>query len=264
MRKRLPVGSASLSGISAQPGTLTYRAKVTTEDELRLNEHGQPIGPDLGDWVSPSAPTWESLIGRTVRLDPLDPAEHGSALAAVFNNSPDDLWTYLPWGPYSNKPNATTEVAALVEALNKLADWQSYAVVVDGAPLGMMSYLRIDPTGGAIEIGGIYMSSALQQTTAATEALYLLIKRSFDLGYRRCEWKCDDLNAPSRAAAARLGFIYEGTFRKVTHYKGRSRDTAWFAIVDDDWPALDARFSAWLSPDNFDSDGQQLTRLGDR
>ena len=124
--------------------------------------------------------------------------------------------------------------------------------------------MRIAPEAGSVEIGSIVFSPALQQTTAATEALFLLIQHCFDRGYRRCEWKCDDLNAPSRAAATRLGFTYEGTFRKATHYKGRSRDTAWFAILDDAWPPLREKFEAWLEPANFDGAGSQRSSLGDR
>ena len=123
--------------------------------------------------------------------------------------------------------------------------------------------MRIDAVGGVIEIGSIGLAPSLQRTTAATETLYLLMNRAFDLGYRRLEWKCDALNAPSRRAAERLGFRYEGTFRQATHYKARSRDTAWFAIVDSEWPALDGKFRRWLAPDNFDA-GVQRTRLAVR
>lgn len=230
-----------------------YAAGVTA-----TNEFGQPVGMSLGDWTPPVFPPHESIGGRSVRLDPIRTG-HATELFEAVKNGPDTLWTYLPWGPYDEAAG----IAEVIDGLSGRSDWQGYAIVVDDVAVGMAWYLRIDPKGGAIEIGGILFSPALQQTTAATEALYLLIKRSFELGYRRCEWKCDDLNAPSRAAALRLGFIYEGTFRKVTHYKGRSRDTAWFAIIVDDWPALHSRFEAWLSPDNFDSDGRQLQRLED-
>lgn len=236
-------------------------SSLPEDKQPRTNKSGQPIGPDLGGWVMPQAPSLEPLQGRTVRLDPLDSSEHASALADAFNASPDDLWTYLPWGPYSDPTDAEHQVASMIDALVGLEQWRSYAVVVDSKPLGMASYLRINPPSGSIEIGGICFSSALQQSTAATEALYLLIERSFALGYRRCEWKCDSLNAASRSAAERLGFMYEGTFRKATHYKQRSRDTAWFAIIDDDWPALNERFRPWLSPDNFDQDGRQVKSL---
>ncbi len=139
--------------------------------------------------------------------------------------------------------------------------WQPYAIVVKGVALGFMSYLRIDPPNGVLEIGSIVLAPELQRTRAATEALYLFIKNAFDLGYRRCEWKCDDLNGPSRTSAERLGFRYEGTFRKATHYKGRNRDTAWYAITDDEWASLDRAFQAWLAVDNFDRTGTQRQPL---
>jgi len=121
----------------------------------------------------------------------------------------------------------------------------------------------MEPEAGSIEIGGISYSPALQRTIAATEALYLAIRNTFDFDYRRCEWKCDDLNEPSRTAAVRLGFRYEGTFCKATQYKGRNRDTAWYAITDEEWPALDAAFSAWLSDDNFDNRHRQRRSLAE-
>jgi len=131
-------------------------------------------------------------------------------------------------------------------------------------PLGVASYLRIDPPMGSIEIGHLSFSPALQRSTTATEALYLMIRHVFDdLGYRRCEWKCDRLNAPSVAAAKRLGFRYEGTFRQAVVTKGRNRDTAWFSILDREWPALGAALEAWLDPGNFDGDGRQRRRLAD-
>lgn len=225
------------------------------------NEYGQPVGPSLGEWAAPPLPTHEQMQGRTVLLDPLSSSAHAEALTSAFNTSSDELWTYLPWGPFSSCSDPVDQVGSMIETIVGLDRWLSYAVLVEGSPLGMVSYLRIDPPGGCIEIGGICFSSGLQRSTAATEALYLLIERSFAMGYRRCEWKCDALNAPSRRAAERLGFTYEGTFRKASHYKGRSRDTAWFAIVDDDWPALNERFTAWLAPDNFDQDGAQISPL---
>jgi RimJ/RimL family protein N-acetyltransferase len=139
------------------------------------------------------------------------------------------------------------------------------ADAADGRPLGMASYMRIAPADGVIEIGRIWFTPALQRSAAATEAIHLLARRAFDeLGYRRLEWKCDALNAPSRRAAERFGFTFEGVFRKHMIYKGRSRDTAWYAIVDDDWPAISAGFRAWLDPANFDARGEQRTRLAER
>ena len=126
---------------------------------------------------------------------------------------------------------------------------------------GLASYLRITPESGSLEVGHLAFSPQLQATTAATEALYLLMKHAFDLGYRRYEWKCDALNQPSRRAAQRLGFSFEGIFRQATLYKGRNRDTAWYAVTDKEWPELERAFKTWLRPENFDRDGQQRTSL---
>jgi len=223
----------------------------------RTNEFGQPIGPDLGDWGGAVFPPPGVIMGEHVRLEPLDAEVHAAALFSAFRDAPATLWTYLPYGPFQTADDAT----ALINTFNGYPDWLPYAMIVDSSPLGFASYLRIDPPSGVIEIGAITYSPKLQRTTAATETLRLMIGHAFDLGYRRCEWKCDDLNAPSRTAADRLGFRYEGTFRNATHYRGRSRDTAWFAITNDEWPRLQSAFDAWLSSDNFDSEGSQLQSL---
>lgn len=222
----------------------------------RLNDHGQPIGPDLGEWRPPIFPPVARIRGQTVVLEPLTP-EHAPALYDRYRSAPDTLWTYLPFGPFTT----ASDLEHTIERLLAYPDWRAYAVVVDGSPLGLFSYLRIDPKGGVIEIGSIVYSPPLQKTRAATEALFLLMEQAFDLGYRRLEWKCDDLNAESRSAAVRLGFVYEGTFRKAAHYKGRSRDTAWYAIIDDDWPIVRGALSQWLHEDNFDANGRQRRTL---
>ncbi len=175
----------------------------------------------------------------------------------VFKHAPDSVWTYLPWGPFLD----AAELGQTIEAINENPEWQPYAVLVDTVVVGFFSYLRINARAGSIEVGGVVFSPELQRTRASTEAQYLLMKNAFDLGYRRYEWKCDDLNGPSRTAAERLGFSYEGTFKKATHYKGRSRDTAWYAITDDEWPAVDTAFRTWLAPENFNPDGTQRNRL---
>lgn len=223
----------------------------------RTNEFGQPIGPDLGSWVPPEAPAASALTGRNVELHILDPEAHAVSLFERFRDAPDSLWTYMPFGPFAS----VEALRSVVLDIRARPDWLPYAILVDGEVLGFLSYLRIDPGAGAIEIGSIVFAPPLQRTAAATEALYLVIQNTFDLGYRRCEWKCDAFNAPSMRAAERLGFRYEGTFRNATHYKGRSRDTAWFAITDGDWPELDQRFVAWLDPSNFDANGAQRTKL---
>ena len=223
----------------------------------RSNEFNQPIGDDLDGWKPPGFPPLREFAGKYVKLEPLNRERHTQSLYAAYQDSPDSIWTYMPLGPFRD----TAELGATIEALAADSGWQPYAIVVHGTALGFMSYLRIDQPNGAIEIGSIVLSTGLQRTTPATEAIYLLIKNAFDLGYRRCEWKCDDLNAPSRRAAQRLGFRYEGTFRHATHYKGRNRDTAWYAITDHEWPALDQAFRAWLADDNFDRSGRQRSSL---
>ena len=223
---------------------------------MPTNSFDQPIGPDLGGWVSPEFPPVSVLSGRFVTLQPMA-GSHVDQVFAAFESAPASLWTYMPFGPFPVR-------AVLAGAFDKMlnyADWRPYVIVVDGEALGFCSYLRIDPRGGVIEIGSIAFSPALQRTAAATETIYLLARYAFDLGYRRVEWKCDDHNAPSRTAAARFGFEYEGTFRKAAHYKGRSRDTAWFSIIDEEWPQVDEAFRVWLSPDNFDESGKQKTPL---
>ena len=226
---------------------------------IRINEYGQPVGASLEGWEPPDPPPVRSLAGRTVRLDPLNSSTHAQPLFESFREAPDSLWTYMPFGPFGD----IDHLRAAIDQIVALADWQPYAIVVDRAALGFLSYLRINPPDGVIEIGSIAFSTTLQRTTAATEAVYLLLANAFELGYRRCEWKCDDMNAPSRVAAHRLGFRFEGTFLNATHYKGRNRDTAWYAITDAEWPALDAAFHAWLAADNFDADGRQQRSLGD-
>jgi RimJ/RimL family protein N-acetyltransferase len=224
---------------------------------MTVNEFDQPIGAPLVGWEPPPFPPGKGMAGTHVALDPLDGITHGPDLAAAFDGAPDSLWTYLAFGPFADDH----ELVAAVDGMTGFPDRQPFAITVDGAALGFASYLRIDRPNGVLEIGSIGLAPALQRTTAATEALFLMIDHAFDLGYRRCEWKCDDLNAPSRAAALRLGFTYEGTFRQATHYKGRNRDTAWYAIVDHEWPALRRAFTTWLAPGNFDGDGRQRSTL---
>lgn len=223
-----------------------------------LNRWGQPIGVDLpSGWEPPAAPPHQVLVGGAVTLRPIDPHMHAVEMFAAYADSPESMWTYLPYGPVAD----AGDLAGVLEHLHGLPDWQVYAIDVGGRLLGFLCYLRIDPPGGVIEIGGITFSSVLQRTRAATESMYLLIAHAFDQGYRRVEWKCDALNTPSVRAAERLGFVHEGTFRQATHYKGRNRDTAWFSIIDHEWPALDAALSAWLDDANFDGAGLQRSPL---
>ncbi len=217
-----------------------------------LNEFGQPVGPNLGDWTSPPFPEPVELHGQYVDLVPLR-FDHAGALYKAFETAPDSTWTYMSMGPFRNVAGVETAIAQM----SSYPDRHPYSILVDGEPLGFASYLRIDPPVGVIEIGSIAFSTSLQRTREATESIFLLIDHVFALGYRRCEWKCDHLNEPSRRAADRFGFEYEGTFRNATHYKGRSRDTAWYAVVDRDWHDLRGGYDLWLSPDNYDGADQR-------
>ncbi len=228
--------------------------------EPSLNDLGQPIGFPLPGWVPRLVPPREPMEGRFCRLEPLDADRHAAALFTA--NAADKLgqsWTYLAYGPFPT----LTSYADWMKSYCRGDDPLFFAIVegASGEPRGVASYLRIAPASGSIEVGHIHLSPHLQRTPAATEAMYLLMKRAFELGYRRYEWKCDALNAASRAAAQRLGFSFEGIFRQATVYKGRNRDTAWYAAVDAEWPALREAFLAWLDPGNFDGAGQQRTRL---
>lgn len=221
------------------------------------NEYGQPIGVPLAAWAPPPFPDPTSIEGGEVTVEPFAWDLHGEELWGALCDAPNSLWTYMTFGPFPDGSRFRTTI----EEMLRLSDWVLYAFVTAGAARGFAAYLRIQPEVGALEIGSIVFSPKMQRTTAATEAIYLMIKSCFDLGYRRCEWKCDSLNEPSRRAADRLGFIYEGTFRQATHYKGRNRDTAWYSIVDGEWPSLDAAFVRWLASDNFDPDGRQIRSL---
>lgn len=223
------------------------------------NKFGQPIGTPLDVTLPRPRPPHTALRGQYCELLPTDATLHAQSLFDAFAAHEDStLWTYMPYGPFANLAVFEDWMRNITQGNDPLF----YTIVVDGKPLGLASFLRIDPGNGVIEVGYITYAPALQRTRAATEAMYLMMRHAFeDLGYRRYEWKCDDLNAPSRQAAARLGFTYEGTFRKATHYKGRTRDTAWFSIIDSEWPARKAAFEAWLNPDNFDADGKQKQPL---
>ena len=215
----------------------------------------------LSRWHSRPLPGPETHEGRYVRLVPLSAESHTADLWDGVQGH-DEVWDYLADGPYA----AEADLAAAIEqkAAGTVAVFLAIVPKSSGRAEGYASYMRIDPANGVLEVGNILMAPTLQKTTAATEAMYLMARHVFeDLGYRRYEWKCDSLNAASRAAAERLGFSFEGVFRQATVYKGRSRDTAWFAAIDAEWPALRAAFQAWLAPANFDADGRQRTRLSD-
>ncbi|HUA56588.1 MAG TPA: GNAT family protein [Candidatus Sulfotelmatobacter sp.] len=229
-----------------------------TEHRNRLN---QPIGFPLPDWRGAPRPSRTPMQGRFCRLEPLDPARHADQLWDAIQLDRDGRnWTYLPVGPF----DAAAAFRVWAETASVGDDPVFFAIVdqATGRAVGYASFMRIDPKNGVIEVGHINFTPALQKRPAATEAMFLMMRRVFDeLGYRRYEWKCDSCNAPSRAAAARLGFAYEGLFRQAVVTKGRNRDTAWFSILDREWPALQIAFERWLAPENFAPDGSQRESL---
>jgi len=202
------------------------------------------------------------MAGRTCRVEPIDPARHAGDLHRANSLDPSQRnFTYLSIGPFDSLDAYREWVASARASEDPL-----FHAIVDtatGKAAGIASYLRIDPKNGVIEVGHLNYSPLLQRKPAATEAMYLMMKRVFELGYRRYEWKCDALNAASRAAAQRLGFSFEGVFRQALVYKGRNRDTAWYAMIDREWPELERAFRRWLDPANFDAQGNQRERLSD-
>jgi len=227
-----------------------------------LNHLGQPIGPALPGWKAPPVPSRETMQGRWCRLEPLDAERHADALYdACALDAEGRMWTYLFYGPFADRESYRDW--ARKASLGSDPLFHAIVDLATGKAAGVASYLRIDPGNGCIEVGHLSYSPLLQRTPAATEAMYLMMRRAFELGYRRYEWKCDALNAPSRAAARRLGFTFEGIFRQAVIYKGRSRDTAWFSVIDQEWLALKGAFERWLDPANFDERGNQIVRLSD-
>jgi RimJ/RimL family protein N-acetyltransferase len=223
----------------------------------------QRVGEDV-DWRPAKRPARTELRGGHVLLRPLDPDRDAEALYSQSHPPLADpgLWTYLPNGPYRDP--GELQAALRVAAASDDPLFFTLVTLPEDQPAGVASYLRITPDHGVIEIGHIWFGASLRRTTAATEAIYLLAAHAFDdLGYRRLEWKCDSLNDASRRAAARFGFRFEGVFRRHMVVKGRNRDTAWFAITDDEWPAVRAGFRAWLSPDNLGAAGRQRRTLGE-
>jgi len=228
---------------------------------MPLNELGQPIGAIVPDWKGAKVPPLEPMTGRTCRVEPLEFEKHGRALhEANQRDAAGAIWTYMPYGPFDTLKDYGDWVEREASSPDPL-----FHAIIDRASdraVGVASYLRINPSSGSIEVGHICFSPELQSTVAATEAMYLMMARAFDeLGYRRYEWKCNARNEASCRAARRLGLTYEGTFRQATVSKGRNRDTAWFAAIDSEWPALKAAFENWLAPDNFDANGRQKSSL---
>jgi RimJ/RimL family protein N-acetyltransferase len=227
----------------------------------RVNSWGQPIGLAVPGWPPRARPAGAPMQGRYTRVEPVDVQKHSAELFAAYHEAPDGRdWTYLS----VDRPEHERAFSAYLTALAASEDPLHHAVIdmASGRALGTAAFMRIEPVHGVIEVGSIAFSPALQRTRAGTEAMYLMMRRAFDeLGYRRYEWKCDSLNAPSRAAALRYGFTFEGIFRKAIIYKGRSRDTAWYSIVNDEWPKLKSAFEIWLQPDNFSPQGRQHRSL---
>lgn len=229
----------------------------------RVNEFGQPIGREMPGWTGKAQPSRQPMTGRYCRVEPMDAEAHANELFEAYSDDRTGaLWTYL-----SPEPFETIELfKEWVEKSAKTADPLFHTIIDNstGKAVGMAAYLRIVPQHGVIEVGHITYSPALQRTSVATEAMFLMMKRVFgELGYRRYEWKCDALNLPSRQAAERYGFTYNGLFEQALVHKGRNRDTAWYSILDRDWPQIEGAYEAWLDPDNFDAEGMQLQRLAD-
>jgi RimJ/RimL family protein N-acetyltransferase len=223
-----------------------------------VNEYGQPVG-DLVAWSPRRRPEPVTLPGAYVVVEPLAVAHAPALHAALCGPGDRPLWTYRPTEP----PRDVGEMAALIEVHLAAADLVTFALVPRGERAeGIASYMRIDPATGQVEIAGVLFSRRLQRTRAATEAIHLTMRYAFDdLGYRRFEWKCDSLNEPSRRAARRLGFRYEGRFRQHMVTKSRNRDTDWFSVTDGEWRQVRAAHEAWLDPDNFDATGRQHRSL---
>lgn len=222
----------------------------------------EKLGKLVEGWIQPERPTGEVLTGSLVRLEPLDADTHS---ADLFKSNSEDttgaIWDYLPYGPFSSHAGYHRWVKDITAGNDPFF----YAIydLEKKRFCGVASYLRINPRAGSIEVGHINFAPALQRRPAATEAMFLMMQWAFEAGYRRYEWKCNALNLGSRRAAQRLGFSYEGVFRQAQISKGRNRDTAWFAAIDTEWPALKEAYGAWLSPKNFDPEGRQIEKLGD-
>lgn len=227
------------------------------------NDLGQPLDKPVSGWVGCAPPPRTVMEGRTCRVEPFDLDRHAADLFEAVMLDPDGRnWTYLPYGPFE-----TLEAYRDWAAVTCTGDDPLFHTTIDlttGKAVGIASLMRIDAANGVIETGHIHFSPAMQGTALSTETMYLMMRRVFDeLGYRRYEWKCNNLNEPSKHAAARLGFRFEGIFRQMYVTKGRNRDTAWFSILDSEWPARKDAFEAWLDPANFDAEGRQKRSLSD-
>jgi RimJ/RimL family protein N-acetyltransferase len=225
----------------------------------RMEDEG--LGPRLL-WTPARPPARATLSGRYARVEPIAAERHGGDLFEASHGAKGDpaIWTYLGYGPFTDEAAFRSWLVERSRSSDPL-----FFAVLDGASgraAGMASYLRMAPTDGVIEIGHILLAPCLQDTRQATEAIFLMTRHAFDdLGYRRFEWKCDNANEPSRRAARRFGFVFEGVFRQHLIVKGRNRDTAWFSIIDGEWPARKQAFERFLAPENFDAEGRQKKSL---
>lgn len=232
------------------------------QSDAGLSDHW-PVGEALPGWTTRPRPPETAMVGRHVRIERLEPARHGRDLFKAWSRDTDGrMWTYLGVGPFSDESACQAWLARIAPEPDPM--FHTFIDLAAEKAVGIGSFMRIDPPNGVIEVGWLTYSPRMQRTPVSTEAMYLMMARVFDeLGYRRYEWKCNALNAPSRATAERLGFTYEGTFRQHSVAKGHNRDTAWYAILDHEWPALKRAYLAWLSPENFDATGRQRQRLAD-
>lgn len=227
-----------------------------------IDELGNPVGMPVNDDRTPAIPDRSRvLLGDYARLEPLA-RRHATELWTAFSDDADGrMWTYMHAGPFGDEAAFTLWLTQLC-ALDSLF---LYAIIdrdTDVA-IGFASYLRVDPGSRSIEVGWVTFSPRLQRSRVGTDAMFVMMREAFALGYRRYEWKCNALNAPSIAAAHRYGFSFEGLFRQALTVKGRNRDTAWFAVIDRDWPSLESAFERWLAADNFDASGRQRRRLSE-
>ncbi len=215
------------------------------------------LGEPVNDWMAAQRPTSTTINGKYCRLSPLS-TDDIEPLWRAYENADPQLWDYLPYGPF----NPST-FAEFIHEKSQTHEAVFYTItsLPSRQAVGFIAYSRIEPKAGSIEVAHVCFSPLLQQTITATETIYLMINQAFELGYRRCEWKCHSLNQRSKKAAQRFGFTYEGKFRQASVIKGRNRDTDWFSIIDKEWPALKTSYMQWLSPDNFDTQLQQILPL---
>ncbi|WP_417227887.1 GNAT family N-acetyltransferase [Amphritea sp.] len=235
--------------------------KNTLPQTSQINALGQPTGLPLDNWTTRPRPLRTTMVGSYCTVEPLSPKNHAESLYTAFSEDTEGKnWTYLPYGPFDS-------FDAFNQWLENSCNGEDplFYSILDNATdkaVGIASFLRIEPAIGVIEVGHLHFSPRLQKTPIATEAMFLMMQYVFDeLGYRRYEWKCDACNEASKRAAFRLGYQFEGIFRQATMYKGRNRDTAWFSLLDTEWPRQKAAFQRWLASDNFDAQGKQLASL---